>query len=96
MTHAFRAPSICPVCGSDVPKNSHACPECGADERTGWDSTRTSSDGLGLPDDDFDYDAFLQKTFGKPKSSTPRIWWLVALLLIILLLAPLLLAILRA
>jgi hypothetical protein len=96
MRKVFRVPSICPICGSDVPKQSRACPECGADERTGWDTARTSSDGLGLLDDDFDYDVFLQKTFGRPKSSTPRKWWLVALLLIILLLAPLLLAFLRA
>lgn len=96
MNEVFRPPTICPVCGADVPKRSLACPECGADERTGWDLARTSADGLGLAEDDFDYDAFLRKTFGKPKSSTPRKWWVVALLLIILLLAPLLIAFLRA
>lgn len=42
-------PAECANCGADIPRNARACPECGADERTGW---RESSiyDGLDLPD----------------------------------------------
>lgn len=42
-------PSECANCGSPIPKSARACPECGADERSGW---RESSvyDGLDLPD----------------------------------------------
>jgi predicted nucleic acid-binding Zn ribbon protein len=41
-------PEECANCGADIPRNARACPECGADERTGW---RESSiyDGLDLP-----------------------------------------------
>lgn len=44
------APEECAVCGSAIPARARACPECGADERTGW---RESSvyDGVDLPDD---------------------------------------------
>ena len=44
-------PDECANCGADIPPNARACPECGADERTGW---RESSiyDGLDLPDDE--------------------------------------------
>lgn len=43
-------PSECAQCGAEIPPRAHACPECGADERTGW---RESSvyDGLELPDE---------------------------------------------
>jgi hypothetical protein len=40
---------ICPNCGAEVPLRSLACPECGADDRTGW-SEDTLYDGLDLPD----------------------------------------------
>ena len=41
-------PAECANCGADIPRNTLACPECGADERTGW---REASlyDGLDLP-----------------------------------------------
>ena len=42
-------PEECAQCGATIPRHARACPECGADERTGW---RESSlyDGLELPD----------------------------------------------
>jgi hypothetical protein len=42
-------PEECANCGAAIPRDARACPECGADERTGW---RESSvyDGLELPD----------------------------------------------
>jgi hypothetical protein len=44
-------PAECAICGADVPRNARACPECGADERTGW-REQSIYDGLDLPDDD--------------------------------------------
>lgn len=43
-------PDECAVCGAQIPPHARACPECGADERTGW---RESSlyDGLDLPEE---------------------------------------------
>lgn len=50
MAQRLPPPSECAQCGAAIPPNARACPECGADERTGW---RESSiyDGLDLPDE---------------------------------------------
>jgi hypothetical protein len=49
--HRPLPPEDCAQCGEPIPRNAHACPGCGAYERTGW---RESSiyDGLDLPDED--------------------------------------------
>ena len=54
MSRAFVPPSECPVCGAAVPRSARACPECGADERSGWNTDDTRYDGLDLPDEAFD------------------------------------------
>ena len=77
-------PFSCPVCGEEVPPNAKACPECGACGKSGWNS-RPHTDGLDLPDDEFNYDKFLQDEFGR--ASRPRgrqqFWWWIALLVLI-------------
>jgi predicted nucleic acid-binding Zn ribbon protein len=45
------APTECAICGAEIPRNAHACPECGADEQTGW-REQSLYDGLDLPDDE--------------------------------------------
>ncbi len=81
-------PEVCPVCGEDVPRKALACPECGADYRSGW--REDAGDGLDLPDDDFDYDAFVAEEFGG-KSPVPRglhpIWWVAAVVTLLAFLA---------
>jgi hypothetical protein len=68
-----------------VPRNAKACPECGADEKTGWSDNAYASN-LGLPDDEFDYDEFVKEEFGGERK--PRgiawLWWATALILILL------------
>ena len=77
------APETCPNCGADVPRNARACPECGSDESTGW-SENAEKQSLDLPDDEFNYDEFVQREFGKPKRSPTRwLWTVVALALLI-------------
>ena len=80
------APEICPNCGAEVPPKARACPECGADEQTGW-SERAAAQRLGLPDDEFDYDEFVEEEFGQKKAAArPPIgwlWWVVAVGLLI-------------
>lgn len=65
-----RPPETCPLCGTDLAPNARACPECGADHRTGW-SDAAEADRLGLPDDPaaFDHTAWEQAEFG---TTTPR------------------------
>lgn len=76
-------PEYCPNCGADVPRHARACPECGADEQTGW-SAEAHHGGLDLPEEEFDYDDFVQREFGGPQPK-PRgvssFWWVVAILL---------------
>ena len=57
------SPEVCPNCGAEIPRNAKACPECGSDEKTGWSETAYAS-GLGLPDEEFDYDEFVKEEFG--------------------------------
>jgi hypothetical protein len=81
----MKPPETCPNCGAEVPAAVRACPECGADEQTGW-SEKAASDGLGLPEENFDYDDFVEREFGSRKP-LPRgvswFWWVVALLLLL-------------
>ena len=79
------APEHFANCGASIPRHARACPECGADERTGWDES-DASDGLDLPDDDTSaaHNAFLREQHGdKPRTSGQWFWWIVGLLLIL-------------
>jgi hypothetical protein len=77
-----RTPEVCPVCGEDVPPRALACPECGADHRSGWKPD--AADGLDLPDEEFDYDDFVEREFGggAGKSRIHPVWWITAALLL--------------
>jgi len=84
-------PEICPNCGTEVPRNARACPECGSDKETGW-SDHAEAQRLGLPDDEFNYDEFVKEEFGatdQRREVRPRgfgwLWWIVAIVLIALL-----------
>jgi hypothetical protein len=79
-------PEYCPNCGAEVPPNAKACPACGSDEHTGW-SDKAYADNLGLPDEEFDYNSFVEREFGKGKAKpygVSWLWWAVALLLVVL------------
>lgn len=81
-------PQICPNCGASVPRDAKACPECGSDETTGW-SDDAAMGGLGLPDEEFDYENFVKREFEKstpvPRGISP-FWWVVAALMALLML----------
>ena len=78
-------PEVCPNCGAEIPPNARACPACGSDEQTGW-SEQAKHDGLGLPNEDFDYEEFTRREFG-PKRRLPEgihwFWWIVAVLVLV-------------
>ena len=52
-----RPPSHCAICGTEISPNARACPECGADERTGW-REQDPYDGLDLPEAENTADAY--------------------------------------
>lgn len=53
MSRHLPPPDECANCGAEIPRNARACPECGADERTGW-RENSIYDGLDLPGGDDD------------------------------------------
>lgn len=80
----LKSPEVCPVCGEDVPRGSLACPQCGADHRSGWREESGTYDGVDVPDESFDYDAFVREEFGgatKPSGLHP-VWWITGVILI--------------
>jgi uncharacterized membrane protein YvbJ len=82
-----RTPKVCSVCGEELPHDALGCTQCGADHNSGWKEDPDSYDGVGLPEDEFDYDDFIQQEFGsqaKP-AGLKTIWWIVGIVLIIVL-----------
>ena len=76
-------PSECAVCGALIPPHARACPECGADERTGWREA-DPYDGLDLPDSawtDDDDQGPAPGTVGPGGLSW--IWWVVGLVVLV-------------
>jgi RNA polymerase subunit RPABC4/transcription elongation factor Spt4 len=72
---------ICPVCGAEVTAKAKACPECGADEKTGW-SANTIYDGTGIENpDEFDYEDWKRREFGG-RSRRGWIVWVVAVVML--------------
>ena len=79
-----KSPEECPVCGEDVPRSSLACPACGAGHNSGWRKDAESYDGLDLPDNDFDYDEFVEREFasGIKPTGIKTIWWITAIIVL--------------
>ncbi len=69
-----------------MPRQAKACPKCGSDERTGW-SVEARTDGLDLPDQEFDYEDFVEREFGGGNPAKPRgigwLWWAVAIAVVV-------------
>ena len=74
----------CPVCGEEVPNNAKSCPECGACDKSGW-SGEPETGGLGLPEEDFDYQKFIEGEFGGAPKKSPMqwVWWIAAVLVLL-------------
>ena len=82
------APETCPNCGAQVRPKALACPQCGADDDTGW-SERAGAQRLDLPDADFDYEEFVSRALqGKTRRrrGPQHLWRWLALVLLVLLL----------
>ncbi len=77
-------PESCPNCGAEVPSGATACPACGSSAETGW-SELAAADRLGLPDESFNYEEFIESEFGAQPSKPPkakRFWRGVALVIV--------------
>ena len=71
------------MCGADVPPRAKACPDCGADERTGWNEEATCYDGLDLPETAYhDEDPNDRATRRARINGIPVLWWVLAVLLL--------------
>lgn len=68
-------PDHCALCGAEIPPKAHACPECGADERTGW-REQSVYDGIDLPDDEETQAA--DRRSQQKRDGHRWLWWLVA------------------
>jgi len=71
------APDHCANCGAAIPPKARACPECGADERTGW-AEQSIYDGLDLPDDG-------DTRSRQNRQASQWFWWLIGAALIVVL-----------
>ena len=71
-----------------MPPKARACPQCGADERTGWDEEATRYDGLDLPESAFDRDEAGGRKGGPGGKFAPRgialFWWGTGLCIVFL------------
>jgi hypothetical protein len=75
-------PPECANCGASIPRGAKACPECGADERTGWRDT-SIYDGLDLPETAFDDETSSSRR--RPAAGVNGIawyWWAVGIVLL--------------
>jgi hypothetical protein len=80
---ADEPPEECANCGSPIPRHSRACPECGADEQTGWRETSLYDD-LDLPASAYEDD----DSGSRRPPPTHRVngiawyWWIVGVVVI--------------
>jgi len=74
------APECCANCGAPIPPNARACPECGADERTGW-AEQSLYDGLDLPESDDEREQADRSS--KHRQTHQWLWWAVGVILLV-------------
>lgn len=75
-------PDECANCGAAIPPKARACPECGADELTGW-RENSVYDGLDLPDTADNGDP--REARPSPLRRSPAWYWLLAAGLVLVL-----------
>jgi hypothetical protein len=81
-------PDECANCGAAIPRHAKACPECGADEHTGWRETSVY-DGMNLPESAYD-DATDDAARARPTNRVNGIawyWWAIGIVVILVFVA---------
>jgi hypothetical protein len=87
MPEKLPPPAECANCGAAIPRSAKACPECGADERTGWRETSLYDD-LDLPETAYEEPATADRARRQRERSVNGIawyWWCVGVALVIFL-----------
>lgn len=70
-------PTECANCGTAIPRKAKACPECGADERTGWrENEDTRYDGLDLPESAYTDDSTPEAPSRRAGRDGPPWYWI--------------------
>ncbi len=72
---------VCPNCGTEVGLSAKVCPECGADDETGWNADAFKFGTVVQPEEDFDYEETLRRHEGRKSFSLGKV--IVAMLLLI-------------
>jgi hypothetical protein len=86
VSKAERPPDECANCGARIPRGAKSCPECGADERTGW-RERSVYDDLDLPDEAYTDDAAASPGRPPPDRRVNGIawyWWCIGVAVLII------------
>lgn len=82
-----RAPDECANCGAAIPRGAKACPECGADERTGWRENDVYDgldiEGAGFRDQETQGDG--PRRNARDVNGIAWYWWCVGVGLIVML-----------
>jgi RNA polymerase subunit RPABC4/transcription elongation factor Spt4 len=89
MSKPLPPPAECANCGAAIPRNAKACPECGADERTGWRETSVYDD-LDLPEaawEENENEKLAHSRNTLRVNGIPWYWWCVGVVLAGLLVA---------
>jgi predicted nucleic acid-binding Zn ribbon protein len=77
-------PDTCANCGAAIPRTARACPECGADERSGWRES-SAGDGLDLPDSAYADDPEAAAAPSRPAHPVNWFWLAAGLLVLVVL-----------
>ena len=77
-------PDECANRGTALKRDAKACPECGADERSGW-RAESVYDGLDLPEDAFSADDEKRdrKQSQRRVNGVAWYWWCVGLVIVL-------------
>jgi len=86
MSEATVPPDECANCGAPIPRSARACPECGADERSGWREP-DPYDGLNLPAEAYaDEEPPTGKSPAPPKiNGIAWYWWIAGMVVLVML-----------
>ena len=85
MSKYLSPPAECANCGTAIPRKARACPECGADERTGWRETSVY-DSVDLPASGWsEADENRRELKSRRVNGVPWYWWCVGTVLVVLL-----------